>query len=308
MVFTNLKHIINVVTLALAGLLVHVNTAYSQSIEQAWEWYKPATQIAEQISSFHDMVFVIIVAITLFVLGLLIWVAIRYNEKANPEPSKTTHHVGLEVAWTLIPVLILAVIFVPSMNLLSAQYTLPKPDVVVKTKAFQWYWAYEYPGKDIAFDSYMLNDEDIKLAKASGDPAPRLLAVDNPMVVPVNKVTFVYVSSEDVLHNWTVPAFGVKMDAIPGSPRLVWFKPEKTGVFYGQCSELCGANHAFMPIEVRVVTEEVYEQWQAAIKEDEAKAKQLLIQAYLTDQENKKLAEDKSELKVSQSNQDITTE
>ncbi|MEM7620200.1 MAG: cytochrome c oxidase subunit II [Pseudomonadota bacterium] len=296
MVFNSMNYFFRVLGACWVLCLTLTQSAYSQSVEQAWEWYKPATQIAEQISSFHDMVFVIIVAITLFVLGLLVWVVIRYNEKANPEPSNVTHNTTIEVVWTLVPILILLVIAVPSFRLLSAQYTLPKPDVVVKTIGYQWYWGYEYPGKDISFESRMLDDEDIKKQKEKGDPAARLLAVDNPVVVPVNKVTYMYVTSEDVIHNWTVPAFGAKMDAIPGSPRLVWFKPTKTGIFYGQCSELCGINHAFMPIEIRVVSEDDYKKWQSLIKDDEEKAKDFLIQAYLDDVKSKtdKVAENSS--------------
>ncbi len=232
--------------------------------------------IARQIYDFHNFLLWIITAITLFVLFLLVYVVIKFREKANPTPSKTTHHTGLEIAWTVIPILILGVIAKPSFDLLYNQYDFPKADVRVKAIGQQWYWDYEYPGTDISFSSNLLEDEE---AKAQG--RPRLLAVDNPMVVPVNKNVEVLITApvDGVLHNWTVPSFGVKLDAVPGRVLRTWFRAEKEGVYYGQCSELCGVRHAFMPIEVRVVSEPVYKKWLAAIKEDEDKAKEVLKQA-----------------------------
>ena len=215
-----------------------------------------ASPIAAQIDQFHDFLLYIITAITLFVLGLLIYVMVRFNERANPEPSKLTHNTGLEVAWTLIPVIILIVIAIPSFRLLFDQYTFPKADVTIKAIGNQWYWTYEYPdADDMTFDSLMVEDADLKPGQ------PRLLTVDNEVVVPVNKNVHVLVTATDVLHNWAMPAFGVKLDAVPGRVLKTWFRAEKTGMFYGQCSELCGVRHAFMPIAVRVVSESEYQAW-----------------------------------------------
>jgi cytochrome c oxidase subunit 2 len=207
----------------------------------------------------HDWVNVVIGLITLFVLALLIIVIVKFNEKANPTPSKTTHHVGLEIAWTLIPALILVGIAIPSFRLLKMQVELPKADITVKAVGHQWYWSYEYPkdqGGGFAFDSYMLSRED---AEKAGQPA--LLAVDNELVLPVGKNIVVQVIGQDVIHNFALAAFGVRMDAVPGRLNQTWFKAEREGIFYGQCSRLCGSNHAFMPIAVRIVSEEKYAQF-----------------------------------------------
>ena len=280
--------------LAILGLAVSAigHQAFAKKGQpEDWElgMQKAYTSIAESMHDFHNLLLVIITAIVIFVLALLVWVVVRYNEKSNPTPSTTSHNTMIEVVWTLVPILILLVIAVPSFRLLSDQYSYPKSDVIVKAIGNQWYWSYEYPGKGIEFDSYMLKDDALKEARAAGDEAPRLLAVDNPVVVPVNKVVYVQVTANDVLHNWTIPAFGVKMDAIPGTAKLIWFKATEEGTYYGQCSEMCGINHAFMPIEVRVVSEEVYAKWLEAVKEDEDKAKAILRQAALQ-QKNKHLA------------------
>ena len=171
------------------------------------------------------------------------------------KPSKRTHNVAVEVLWTLIPCLILIVMAVPSFKILYSQDAIPKADVTVKAIGYQWYWGYEYPDQNIYFDSYMIEDKDLK------ENQPRLLAVDNELVVPVNKVIKVMITANDVLHAWALPSFGVKRDAVPGRINETWFKADKVGTYYGQCSELCGIKHAFMPIEVRVVTDEEYEEW-----------------------------------------------
>jgi cytochrome c oxidase subunit II len=223
-----------------------------------------ATPIAASISSFHDMLNWIIFPITFFVLALLLICIFRFNSKANPTASKTTHNAAIEVAWTLIPVLILVVISVPSFRLLKDQYTFPPADLTIKAIGNQWYWGFEY-AKDngnIKFDSYMLTDKD------RTDPAnqPRLLAVDNEVVVPVNKVVHVQVTANDVLHSFTIPSFGIRMDAVPGRLNETWFKATREGVYYGQCSELCGKDHAFMPAAIRVVSEARYAEWLGAAK------------------------------------------
>lgn len=224
------------------------------------------TEVGTYINWFHNMLLWIITAITLFVMALLGYVVWRFSEKRNPTPSKLTHHTGLEVAWTIIPVLILVVIAIPSFRLLKLQLDAPKADVVVKATGHAWYWSYEYPPDHggFRFEQYMLEEPDRNARIAKGERAedlPRLLAVDNEVVVPVGKVVKVQVTAADVLHAFTVPSFGIKVDAVPGRLNETWFRAEKEGLYYGQCSELCGQKHAFMPIAVRVVSQERYAQW-----------------------------------------------
>lgn len=219
----------------------------------------PATPVMERLQHFHVELVVIVTAICLLVAGLLIFVMLRFNAHRNVVPSKTHHNTVLEIAWTLIPVVILAIIAVPSFGLLYYEADIPKPDVTIQAIGHQWYWTYVYPKEGgLQFDSNMLQEA---AAKERGEP--RLLGVDNPVVVPVGKNVEVITTGADVIHSWAVPAFGVKMDAIPGRLNHTWFKAIREGTFYGQCSELCGANHAFMPIEVKVVSERVYREWLA---------------------------------------------
>jgi cytochrome c oxidase subunit 2 len=237
-----------------------------------------ATEVAAYIHWFHDWLNVIIFAITIFVLILLIYVGWRFSEKRNPNPSKTTHNALLEVAWTVIPVLILVVVAIPSFRLLKLQLDLPKADITVKVTGKQWYWSYEYPqdGGTFGFDSLMLDEkqraEAISSGKIAAAEAPRLLAVDNEAVVPVGKIVRVQVTAADVIHKFTVPSFGVKIDAIPGRLNETWFKADREGIYYGQCSFICGQNHAFMPIAFRVVSEEKYAAWLAESKKKFANA------------------------------------
>ncbi|MFA5948984.1 MAG: cytochrome c oxidase subunit II [Hyphomicrobium sp.] len=237
-----------------------------------------ASPIAREIHSFYDLVNFIIIAIAIFVLLLMIYVMFRFSEKRNPVPSTTSHHTLLEVAWTVIPVLILVVIAIPSFKLLMNQYTYPKPDLTIKAIGNAWFWEHQYPDYgNFLVTSNMLSDEEVAALNAKGLKTPRLLAVDNEVVVPVNKVVHVLVTSNDVIHNWTVQSFGSKIDAVPGRLTSTWFLAEKEGVFYGQCSELCGINHAFMPIAVRVVSEGVFNEWSAAMKaKDKKKAKEII--------------------------------
>ena len=218
------------------------------------------TPLKHQAAFFHDVILLpIITIITLFVLALLVFVVVRYNAKANPVPAKFTHNTGLEVAWTLIPVLILAVIAVFSFRLLFAYNDMPKPDVTVKAVGYQWYWGYEYPDQEIGeYISNMLPED-----KAKAADKPYRLAVNEPIVVPVNKVVRLQVTAADVIHAFAVPAFGIITDAIPGRLNETWFKAEKVGTYYGQCSELCGVDHAFMPIEIKVVTQAEFDAWVA---------------------------------------------
>jgi len=241
--------------LTVAGMaLVAGGTAFAELGQPApWEWtlQESASPVMDYIIWFHNWLVGTITVITLFVLVLLIMVVVKFNAKANPIPSKTTHNTLIEVAWTLIPVLILVAIAVPSFRLLFLQLDTPKADLTIKATGKQWYWSYAYPdhGK-FEFDSLM-----------SQDKKPRLLGVDNEMVVPVNKVVRVLTTGADVIHAFAVPAFGIKIDAIPGRLNETWFKATKTGMFYGQCSELCGKDHAFMPIAVRVVSDQEFASW-----------------------------------------------
>jgi len=235
------------------------------AVPQPYEMgFQPAASpVMEQIETFHTELVYIIVAVCLFVLGLLVWIVIKYRASANPVPSKVHHNTLLEVAWTLIPVLILVFIAVPSFRLLYFEAAIPKPDVTFKAIGKQWFWSYEFPGSAAGFtyDSVGLSDADN--AKAG---KPRLLGVDNPLYVPVNKVIEVDTVGADVIHSWAMPQMGVKMDAVPGRINKTWFKATQTGVFYGQCSELCGARHAYMPIELHVVSDADYAAWLAASK------------------------------------------
>ena len=217
---------------------------------------KSASKSMSDIVWFHDyMLLPIITAITVFVLFLLAYACIRFRASKNPVASTTSHNTTIEVIWTLVPCLILIVMAVPSFKVLYSQDEIPKADVTIKAIGYQWYWGYEYPDENIVFDSYMIEDKDLK------EGQPRLLAVDNEVVVPVNKVVKVMITANDVLHAWALPSFGVKRDAVPGGINETWFKADRTGTFYGQCSELCGIKHAFMPITVNVVSEEDYNKW-----------------------------------------------
>ena len=242
--------------LAVAGVaLVAGGAAYAEEVGQPESWafdlQASATPVMDSIMRFHNWLVVIITVITLFVLALLITVVVRFNARTNPVPSRTTHNTLIEVAWTLIPVLILVGIAVPSFRLLFEELDIPKADLTVKATGKQWYWSYAYPdnGK-FEFDSLMAENKQ-----------PRLLGVDNELVVPVNKVVRVQVTGADVIHSFAVPAFGIKIDAIPGRLNETWFKATKTGMFYGQCSELCGKDHAFMPIAVKVVSDQDFLAW-----------------------------------------------
>src|SRR5262245_9019810 len=222
---------------------------------QASPWQLGLQQSASpgmsSLVNFHNFLLVIITLITIFVLALLVTVIVKFNARANPTPSKTTHHTLLEVLWTVVPVAILVVIAVPSFRLLFFQQNIPASDLTVKATGKQWYWSYSYPDSKFEFDSIMLQEaERLKVQP----PPPRLLGVDNAMVVPVNKVVRVQVIGADVIHAFAVPSFGIKIDAVPGRLNETWFRATREGIFYGQCSELCGKDHAFMPIEVRVVS------------------------------------------------------
>ena len=252
---------------AVAGaVLVTSGAAFAELGQPApWEYklQQAGSPVMEHIEWFHNWLLVIITVITLFVLALLIAVMVKFNAKANPTPSRTTHNTLIEVAWTLIPVLILVAIAIPSFRLLFQELDIPKADLTIKATGNQWYWTYNYPDDKIEFTSIMLTDED--RAKLSSPP-PRLLGADHEIVVPVNKVVRVQTTGADVIHSFAVPAFGIKIDAIPGRLNETWFKAEKIGTYYGQCSELCGKDHAFMPIVVKVVSDKDYDDWKKCVQ------------------------------------------
>ena len=214
-----------------------------------------ASENMTMITDFNNFLLILMTAISVFVLGLMLYVMVRFSARANPEPSTTTHNTLVEVVWTVVPIVILVVIAIPSFRLLYFQRDIPEADMTVKAVGYQWYWGYEYPDHgDFAFDSLMLSD------KERGDQ-PRLLATDTAMVVPVDTTVRVIVTAADVLHAFAMPAFGLKMDAVPGRLNETWFKAEKTGTYYGQCSELCGIRHAFMPIRIEVVSKADFALW-----------------------------------------------
>ena len=276
----------------------------------------PVTQVAHEINDFHHWVNIVIILIALFVLALMVWVVVKFRESVHPTPSRVTHNTILEVAWTVVPVVILVLIAVPSFKLLRLQYAFPEPDITIKATAHQWRWMHTFVDKGgFEFDSRMIYDADLLKAKLGeaeftkrypnfsapdvcdtgcksqmyidAQPLwaerkmPRLLSVDNEVVLPVGKTVHVLITASDVIHNWTIPSFGAKVDAVPGRVTATWFKPEVEGVFYGQCSELCGKDHAYMPIAIRVVKEDVFKNWSdlmAAAKAETDRAKRRELQ------------------------------
>ena len=240
----------------------------NEGISENWQlsFQEPATDLMSDIISFHSYILMpIITGISLLVLGLLLYIMFRFNSKRNVVASTTTHNTVIEILWTVIPVILLIIIAIPSFRLLYVSETIPKADLTIKAIGNQWYWTYEYPDyEDIVFDANMLLENELS------DPKLRLLETDTQIVVPVNKVVKLQITSADVLHAWTIPAFGVKMDAVPGRLNETWFKANKEGIYYGQCSELCGPKHAFMPINVKVVSESEFNDWLDFAKEEYA--------------------------------------
>ncbi|QKV18878.1 cytochrome c oxidase subunit II [Oricola thermophila] len=274
----------------LAGILSIVSAASAGAAmaaqPQPWQvtLQPAATGIMHEIRWFETYTLWFLVPIVLLVLGLLLFVIVRFNKRANPNPSRTSHNTMIEVIWTVGPVLILLMFAVPSFQLLTAQYTPPtEPEITIKATGYQWYWGYEYQGEegeDVSFDALLLTDEDrAEYGKEDKAVYPRLLAVDNEIVVPVNTTVRLLVTAGDVLHSWAMPAFGVKMDAVPGRLNETWFNVEQEGIYYGQCSELCGKDHAFMPIAVRAVSREQYDSWLAAARDDVEEANRMLMAA-----------------------------
>jgi cytochrome c oxidase subunit 2 len=266
----------------------------------------PASPVMEHITELYSVVNITIIAIAIFVLILLLYVMFRFNEKSNPTPSRTTHNTMLEVAWTIIPILILVGISIPSFRLLYEQYSFPKPDLTIKATGNAWFWEHEYLDQKVVITSNVISDEDIIKAKIgdkefntkfgalegvarnkalytesaplwAANKDPRKLAVDQAIAVPVNKVVHLLVTSNDVIHSWTIPSFGVKQQAVPGRTAAVWFKATQVGTYHGQCSVLCGKLHSMMPIVIHVVEQPVYDSWMAALQaKDKKKAAEIL--------------------------------
>ena len=254
---------------ALAALVTLAPVAYAENGPKDWEiGLQPAVSpIADQIHGFHHMLLIIITCITAFVMLLLLYVMIRFNSRSNPVPSKTSHNTLVEVLWTVIPVMILVTIAIPSFKLIYAADRTENPELTIKAIGHQWYWSYEYPDNgNFTFDSLMTADKDLKPGQ------PRLLEADNHLVIPVNTKIRILVTAADVIHSFTVPAFGFKLDGEPGRVNETWTEVTQEGTYYGQCSELCGANHAYMPIAVDVVSKEKYLEWVAEAQKKFAQA------------------------------------
>ena len=260
------KNLMRLIAYTLLSYVISIRLVAEQPKDWQLGFQKSASKSMTDIVVFHDyMLLPIITAITVFVLFLVIYACIKFRATKNRIASQTSHNTTIEIIWTLVPCLILIIMAVPSFKVLYSQDKVPPADVTVKAIGYQWYWGYEYPDENIIFDSYMIEDKDLKANQ------PRLLSVDNEVVVPVNKNIKVLITANDVLHAWALPSFGVKRDAVPGRINETWFKADRTGTFYGQCSELCGIKHAFMPITVRVVTEDEYKKWLLEAKEKFAK-------------------------------------
>ncbi len=250
---------LTVLAIAMVAVLTGAEAALA-GLGQPSPWQvglqQSASPVMDNIIWFHDFLLYIITGIAGFVLVLLVVVMVRFNARTNPLPSRTTHNTFIEIAWTLIPIVILMFIAVPSFKLLFLQLNVPAADLTVKATGKQWYWSYSYPDNgQFEFDSLMLKEGERK------EGQPRLLAVDNEMVVPVNKIVRVITTGSDVIHSFAVPSFGIKIDAVPGRINETWFTATREGVYYGQCSELCGKDHAFMPIAVHVVSEQAFSAW-----------------------------------------------
>ena len=264
-IFTRFMNIfLKIITIVLLPFSAFANEGISENWQFSFQ--EPATDLMSDIISFHSYILMpIITGISLLVLGLLLYIMFRFNSKRNVVASTTTHNTVIEILWTVIPVILLIIIAIPSFRLLYVSETIPKADLTIKAIGNQWYWTYEYPDyEDIVFDANMLLENELS------DPKLRLLETDTQIVVPVNKVVKLQITSADVLHAWTIPAFGVKMDAVPGRLNETWFKANKEGIYYGQCSELCGPKHAFMPINVKVVSENEFNDWLDFAKEEYA--------------------------------------
>jgi cytochrome c oxidase subunit 2 len=245
------------VSLAAVGVVATAMAALAEG-PRPWEigMQPPATPVKDRLSAFHDELLVIIFLIALFVLGLLLYVIVRFHHQRHPEPTRTSHNTVIEMLWTVIPVLILVIIAIPSFKLMYYMDRVPNPEMTIKVTGHQWYWSYEYPDQGgLSFDSNLIPEAQLKPGQK------RLLDVDNPLVVPTDTVIRVYVTGTDVIHSWFVPSFGVQEYAIVGRLNETWMKVEHQGVYYGECNQICGINHAFMPIEVQAVPKDEFQRW-----------------------------------------------
>jgi cytochrome c oxidase subunit 2 len=280
------KRLMGVAAGAMTALGGFVGTALAAQPEPWKIDMQPAvTEVMGDVRWFNHFTLVIVTVIVLLVTALLGWCVLRFNAKSNPKPSRTSHNTMIEVVWTLAPILILVVISIPSFRLLYKELEVPAYDMTVKATGYQWYWGYEYTDEgmeDVVFDSLLIRDEQERKARAADfkrpeSEYPRLLAVDNEMIVPIGKVVRVQVTGADVIHSFAMPAFGVKVDAVPGRLNETWFRADQTGIYYGQCSELCGKDHAYMPIAIRVVEQAQYDKWAEGAKTDvEGATKELM--------------------------------
>lgn len=238
-------------------IFVFPAVAADEGMAKPWQlgFMAPATPVMEKLNTMHDFLLVLITAISIFVLVMLTYICVRFSRKRNPVPSKTAHNTRLEIIWTVIPIFILIAIAIPSLRIHYFMETVQNPELTIKVTGYQWYWGYEYPEQKIGFESRLVQDKDLKPGEH------RLLAVDNPIVVPVDTTVRLELTGADVIHAWAMPAFGVKKDAVPGRLNETWFKATKEGRFYGQCSELCGVGHGFMPIVLDVVSKEKFAEW-----------------------------------------------
>lgn len=280
--------------LTLSMLLLSVTTVFAaQPVDWQLGLQPAATDMMRQIREFEHYTLWFIIPITLFVLALLIYVGYKFRASANKTPSTTTHNTAVEVVWTLGPILILLAIAIPSFNILTQQLA-PEEEaqLTIKATGYQWYWGYEYQTEgELSFDALLLTDDDrATYGKEDKAAYPRLLAVDNDVVVPVNTMVRLIATAADVIHAFAMPAFGIKIDAIPGRLNETWFKAEKEGIYYGQCSELCGKDHAYMPIAIRVVSEEQYNTWLAAAADDLDSANEALMASVETGKKAVQLA------------------
>jgi cytochrome c oxidase subunit 2 len=267
---------------AVSALLAPSFAIAGQPVPWQMGFQPAATGTMEEIRWFEQYTLWFIVPITLLVTALLAWVMIKYRSSANPVPSRTSHNTAIEVIWTVAPVIVLLLLAVPSFQLLTAQYNPPEdPTMTIKATGVQWYWEYEYQDEEpLTFASLLLADDDrAGLGKEDMGEYPRLLAVDNDVVVPVDTTVRVLVTASDVLHAFAMPAFGIKVDAVPGRLNEIWFRAEREGIFYGQCSELCGKDHAYMPIGIRVVSQEQYDTWRGEAQANLSEANERLMAA-----------------------------
>ena len=259
------KHILTLFLACLGGVVLLTLPAFANEPINWGLWLQPpATPSAERIHAFHDNILLyIIAAIVAFVFVLLLIVVLAFNKRANPSPSKTTHNVMLEIVWTVVPIIILIVIAVPSFKILYQNDKIAEPEMTLKVTGYQWYWGYEYPDHEgINFMSYMVKTADLQPGQK------RLLSTDNVVVLPIETNIALLVTAADVIHAWAIPAFGVKIDAVPMRTNETWFRINKPGIYYGQCSEICGKDHSYMPIEIHAVTKEKFKAWVARAKEE----------------------------------------